>query len=127
LLHALNAMTIRSPVCKSSEPDYRIRDFWTSETARSVKQGFSDRDRYAVCRQLKSLTALLSLRLIRRRMRQWPFVLEHLAEVTQSIHPPQAGQRMKCSVSSLGASPRRLPMYLPGGISVTVAASLAVQ
>ena len=40
------------------------------------------------------------------------------ARSRQSIHPPQAGQRMKCSASLAGGSPRRLPMYLPRGMSV---------
>ena len=43
---------------------------------------------------------LASLLLILCRMRQRAFVLEHLARSRQSIQPPQATQRMKCSVSS---------------------------
>jgi hypothetical protein len=38
----------------------------------------------------------------------------------QSIQPPQAGQRMKCSASSLGRAPTRLPMYFPRGTLITV-------
>jgi hypothetical protein len=34
----------------------------------------------------------------------------------RSIQPPQAGHLMKCSASSAGGSPRRIPMYLPRGI-----------
>ena len=37
-----------------------------------------------------SLTERLSLRLILRRMRQWPFVLEHLAKIT-AVNPAIAG------------------------------------
>ena len=36
---------------------------------------------------------LLSLRLVLRRMRQWPFVLEHLAEIAAVIHPPHDQDR----------------------------------
>jgi hypothetical protein len=38
----------------------------------------------------------------------------------QSIQPPQAGQRMKCSASLLVESPRRFPRYLPRGTPIMV-------
>jgi hypothetical protein len=40
-------------------------------------------------------TARLSFRLILRRMRQRPLVLEHLSKIAAVNPPPHPGQRMK--------------------------------
>ena len=65
----------------------------------------------------------LSLRPILRRMRQRPFVLEHLSKFAAINPPPQAGQRMKCSASSVTGAPTRSPLYLPRGMSGAFTAS----
>jgi len=45
----------------------------------------------------------------------WPSCSNTHAKSRQSIQPPQAGQRMKCSASLLGGLPTCLPKMVPRG------------
>jgi len=66
-------------------------------------------------------TERLSFRLIMRRVRQRPFVLEHLAEIAAIGPAAEGGHRTKCSASPAGGSPTRSPRYLPRGSSAELA------
>ena len=58
---------------------------------------------------LNNSAPILLLRLILRRVRERPSCSNTWPRSRQSTQPPQAGQRMKCSASSLGGSPSGLP------------------
>ena len=86
----VRTMTISSPVFKSFTLT-ALLEFLDFRICAASKARSSGHDRFAVRRLWRSRTALLSWRLVLRRVWQGPFVLENLTEIT-AVDPATTGR-----------------------------------
>jgi hypothetical protein len=101
-----------------SAEEYRAKARECEELAEQTRDSFIKEHHRR--RATRSGAFSWSLRPILRRMRQRPFVLKDLAQIT-AINPAAAGRHLiKCSASSFGRAPTSLPIYLPRGASIIV-------